>query len=1115
MKKTLLWSRSFIKIWSSKTFRIMRCSLILLLISVTCALAYDGYSQSARVSLDMNDVAIKEVLNEIEKTSEFYFLYSSRLIDVDRKVNIYADNQPISDILDGLFANSNVDYVLIDRQIVLSPDKSLAEAKSKLQPLTVTGRVTDENGEPLPGLYVIVKGTTRGTTANATGEFTIDVDDPSAVLVFSFVGFLTQELVVGDQRVINVTMQLDIVGLEDIIVVGYGTQKKVNLTGSVAAVGNEELEKLSVTQTSQLLTGLVSGVTVTQSSGQPGKDDVVIRVRGLGTFSGAGNSPLILVDGLASSFDNVDINDIASISVLKDAASASIYGARGANGVILIETKKGQEGQFRITYQGNVGLQRPTEIPQIIDSWTYAEMYNEALVNGGGSPAYTAEEIAKFKSGEDPDYYPNTRHYDDLITSGSGFQTSHHLSFQGGTARNAYMFSVGYLNQDGLVAETYFKRYNVLLNVDSKLTDKLTLNVKLSGRTSKDSEPTAVDKNPSPGVEGLISYAIKIPNTYPGLRSDGTYGSQTGFTIEGWMDSESFISNAENNAIASINLDYEIIKSLTITGKLGYDFGTNINRFYRPELIVDQFITQGPSELRVRNTASSLLTLQAFINYDLSFGEHAIHFLGGYSQEDYSNNYVEGYRDNFPNNQLYELDAAALSNQQSSGSAYGWALRSFFGRVNYNFKGKYLFEANARYDGSSRFPEDKRFGLFPSVSAAWRLSQEDFFAVSWIDDLKLRASWGELGNQNIGNYPYQQVLSLGLNAPFGIAESLYPGAAAQTVPNKEITWESTRVVDIGFDLTVFNGKLNFSADYYDKLTSDILYNITASTVLGLTPSVQNAGVVSNKGIDLNVLHRNTFGDFSYSISGNFAYVKNEVKELANVERDISEGLFVGSSLESIYGYVADGLFIDQTDVDNSPTQPRTALPGDIKFVDISGPAGVPDGQVDADYDRKIIGNEFPSVNYGAGLSARYKGFDLSLQLQGVTGVDNRVTGYYYMSFQHGTSPQEWMVRERWTTANPNPDAKYPRFQILGGGEQQSWPSTYTIVNASYLRITNVQLGYTLPATISNRIRMSNLRLFLSVKNPFTFDHFYEGWDPELLTGYPPVRFFNLGINVTI
>jgi TonB-dependent starch-binding outer membrane protein SusC len=1113
MKKIDIVQRTDIfNICSKQTLRIMKLTSFLLLFTVLNVFGTKSYSQNTRLTLNMKDTPIQNVLNTIEERSEYFFLFSSKMIDVNQKVNIEVSDKKINEVLDLLFTGTEIKYLLKDRQILLV-DKNDETTSILQQQKSVSGTILDATtGEAMPGVNILVKGGTIGAISDMNGKFTINIPDENAVLTISFIGYNSVEIPLAGRKILDIKLEQNLTNLEEVVIVGFGTQKKVNLTGSVTAVASKDIEKLSVTQTSQLLTGLVSGVTATQSSGQPGKDNVNITIRGLGTFSGAGTGPLVLVDGLASSLDNVNINDIASISVLKDAASAAIYGTRGANGVILIETKKGKSGGFKVSYQANFGIQKAAEIPQIVDSWVYAEMYNEALTNAGGSPQYSADEIAKFKSGADPDNYPNKKHFDDLISSGSGLQTDHHLSMSGGSEKNTFMFSLGYLNQAGLIAETNYTRYNAMLNVESKLKDNLVLKVKFSGQNGNSNEPTAVDKNPALGVEGLLNYAIKIPNTYAGKMSNGYYGNQTGFTIEGWMDSQSFISNKNLDATTSASLDWNITKSLKLTGLAGYNFGSYRYKFFRPVLVVDQFITQGPSELTIRNTTNALLTAQAFLNYDLSIKDNSFHVLLGYSQESNRNDWIQAFRDNFPNNLIYEIDGGAASNQQNNGSASEWALRSFFGRINYDYLGKYLLEVNARYDGSSRFPANKRYGLFPSLSAGWRVSKENFFKVSWIDDLKLRASWGKLGNQNIGNYPYQQVLTLGMNAPFGTTEKLSSGAAATIVPNVNITWESTRVTDFGFDLSIFRSKLNFSVDYYDKLTSGILYNITASRILGLTPSVQNAGVVSNKGIDFNIQHQNTIGDFSYSIAANFSYDKNEVKELANVTRDINNGLFIGYSLQSIYGYVADGLFVDQADVTNSPTQPRIALPGDIKLVDISGPDGVPDGKVDADYDRKIIGNTFPKYNFGANLNARYKGFDLNVQLQGVAGLDKIISGHEGNAFMQGSSPQQWMVDSRWTKDNPSATAAYPRFLVLGGGEQQFWNSTFIMQDAAYLRVNNIQIGYSLPATLAQKLKLSDLRFYVGIKNLLTFDHFREGWDPEMTTGYPPVRYFNVGLN---
>ncbi|MEQ9221764.1 MAG: TonB-dependent receptor [Cyclobacteriaceae bacterium] len=1070
---------------------------------------------SVELETEVGERSLLDLVSEIESKSDFHFAYSKAAM---RKLSVALTGGKwnMDELMMELSKQLQLSIRRVNSTISLMPVSDGTELPAfneefEVQ-LSVSGTVTDENGEGLPGASILEKGTTNGTITDVDGNFSLNVPE-NAILTVSFVGYESIEVPLNGRSNLDISLTTDISSLEEVVVVGYGTQKKVNVTGAVETMSSEEIEKLNVTQTSQLLTGQMSGVTVTQGSGQPGKDGVQVRVRGIGTFSGAGNSPLILVDGLASSLDRVDFNDIASISVLKDAASAAIYGARGANGVILIETKKGKSGKMKVNYHGYVGFQKPAETFDIVDSWQYAEMENEALTNDGGSAIWTPSEIDLFRNGTDPENYPNARHYDDLIKSGSGFQTNHHLSFQGGSESSTYNISLGYLDQKGIIDETSFQRYNLRANITNKLSRNLSLNLILGGRIAQDNEPTAVSTNPGTGVEGIVAYSIKIPNTIPGRLSNGYYGNQVGFTTEGWMDSESYVSNDYKDIYSNISLDWDITESLKFTLKNGYEFNFVNYELYRPLLVIDQFLTQGPSELTNRNSLSSLSTQQAFLTYDLSAGVHGLTILGGFSQESFRTDFLEGFRDNFPSNTLYELNAASQANQRASGSGSEWALRSFFGRVNYNLNEKYLFEANARYDGSSRFAKDNRYGFFPSVSGGWRLSEEGFFDISWVDELKIRASWGELGNQNIGNYPYQQTFQLGLNTPFGVTETLLPGAAATSVPNNQISWESTRVIDYGMDLTVFEGKLNFSLDYYDKLTSGILYNITASSVLGLTPSVQNAGVVSNKGFDFSLMHQNDIGDFHYSLSANFSYVKNAVEQLANVEEDIANGLFVGSSLESIYGYEALGLFVDQADIDGHATQPRTPQPGDIKFRDISGPQGVPDGIVDATYDRKIIGNTFPKYNFGGTINLGYKGFDLSILLQGVAGVNQLVGGFYSNAFYQGSNPQRWMYENRWTEENPNPKAEYPRLSIVGGNEEQFYTSTFRMFNASYLRINNAQLGYTLPDTILDNINLSNLRIYASVRNLYTFDNLRVGLDPEMGVGYPPVRLYNLGINL--
>lgn len=1096
----------------------MKICLFLLFAFAFQMMATNTNAQDAIIELKSNSVTVSQLINEIEKQTDYLVVYSNREVNTSRTVSLKNKSGRVSEYLNQTFNGTDIGYDFENNYIVLSKkaQQTASTITNLVQALqqqgrTIRGTVTDSNGEPVIGATIVVQGdAARGTVTDIDGKFILSNLPENAVLQITYVGMKPQEVSTAGRSTIDVILEADTELLEEIVVVGYGVQKKVNLTGSISSINEKDIERLNVTQPSQLLAGLASGITVTQSSGQPGKDAATLRIRGLGTFSSAGTSPLVLIDGISSDLDNINANDIESISILKDAASASIYGTRAANGVILIETKKGKEGVTKVSYRSNFGIQRPSEIPKIVDSWEYAEMINEALRNAGSNQQYTDSEINKFKSGEDQDNYPNKRHYDDLVKTGNGFQMEHYLNLSGGNNQNSYLFSIGYLNQNGFVDETNHNHYNILFNANSKVSNSFKFNVKFQGRAGTTSEPTTIRSGE--GVDGLLDYALKIPNTIAGKKSDGYYGQQTGFTIEGWMDSEAFIKNTSNRMNVSSGFEWDINKSLKLTGLAGYNYdNTKYKRFW-PLLVVDQTYTESPSELTETRTENSLLTLQSFLNYNKTFGAHEVHALAGYSQEHNVNSWLNASRDNFPSNTLYEISAGAPSNQLNSGSGYEWALQSFFGRINYIYKRRYLLEANTRYDGSSRFPASKRWGLFPSLSAGWILSEESFFQSGLFNHLKLRASWGKLGNQNIGNYPYQQILTLGINAPFGVSEKMFSGAAATVVPSSDITWESTRIIDLGLDFGLNNNKVNASIDIYDKLTSDILYNVTASHVLGMTPSVQNAGVVSNKGIDLSIQHQNQIGDFSYNISGNFSYVKNKVKELASVIQDVNSGLFVGHSLQSIYGYVADGLFVDKQDVESYPIQPRIAAPGDIKLMDISGPDGVPDGIVNADYDRKIIGNRFPKYTYGFTFSPRYKNFDLFINLYGVAGVNKILGGFADNAFYQGSNPQVWM-KNRWTKENPNPKASYPRLLVVGGGEQQFYSSTFVMQDASFLRISNIQLGYTIPQKWVKNIWMSNLYVYINVKNPFTFDHFREGWDPEMGGGYPPVRLFSGGINI--
>lgn len=1099
-----------------KLLRMAKLTLFLLLAGLLQVSA-NSYSQSTKINLGLKDATLVEIFDQIEEQSEFRFFYDNDQLETNETFTVNFNNEKIEKILNTLFEGKNVSYEVLDRHILITTSDDASNDGEQQD--GVNGNVTDDNGEPLPGVTVIIKGTTHGTVTDINGNFQLTDVTPNNVLQFSFVGMMSQEIAVGNKKTFTIEMKADAIGIEEVVAVGYGSQKKINLTGALGNLNSEAIESKPVTKISQALAGEISGVTVESNSGAPGRSAANIRIRGLGTFSGAGTNPLVLVDGIPSSLDNINPNDIQNISVLKDAASAAIYGSRAANGVILVETKRGKSGQLVVNYNGYVGKQVATESAEFVNSWEYAELMNEYWINSGAGAIYSDEDIAKFKSGEDPDNYPNSQHYDDLFDSGSGMQTAHNLSFTGGTEKNNYHFSTGYLKQDGLIDENTYNRYNFLLNLDSKLSEKFNLQISLGGDVSKINEPAQAG---SGDLSGIITGAVRLPVTIAGRKSDGTYGWLTNQYPEASMDSESFRENKLKHFLGNAKLTWNIFRGLSLSGKVGYNVNVSDNVLYNAKMTLDPNRTVSPAKLDRSNNQNTELILEALLTYQKSVNDHNFKALVGYNQDEFYSESLSGYRDNFPNNSLYLLNAGSADNMQNSGTAYEWALQSVFGRINYDYKSKYLLELNARYDGSSRFPEDNRFGFFPSVSAGWRISEESFFQdnITWMDNLKLRASYGTLGNQKIGNYPYQSTLSLGQDYVFGMNKALVSGANVLNLPNSEITWETTKMTDIGLDFTLFNNKVSVVVDYFSKTTEDILYKISTSTTLGMTPSEVNAGEVKNTGWDFNIVHTNDLGDFSYNITTNFAVVKNEVTKLADIERDIAKGLFVGESLMSIYGYMSDGLFVDQNDVDTYATQPYKAEPGFVKRKDISGPDGVPDGKADPTYDRVILGSRFPKYTYGGSFSANYKGFDFLAQFSGSGGMKRKMSNLQtYIAFQNETTPQRWMVEDRWTVENPNPNAKYPKFGngLMTGGI--GGDTSYTIKDASYLRLKNLQLGYTLPANTVEKLGLSKLRLYVSGSNLITFDNFYDGWDPEPTNPgahsfYPFTSVFLFGVNAS-
>ena len=985
----------------------------------------------------------------------------------------------------------------------------------------ISGSVTDSAGEPLIGVSIVVKGTTIGTTTDLDGRFSLSTSMGSTLQV-SYVGYTSQEVKVTSTSLLRIVMKEDMAQLEEVVVVGYGTQKKVNLTGSVASVTAEDLANKPVMSTAQAIAGLAPGLSVITNSGRPGSG-ASVRIRGTGTFSSAGNSPLVLIDGLSGSMDDVDPNDIESISFLKDAASASIYGNRAANGVILIETKKGKEGKISISYNTSFGWQKATELPDFLPSWEYAEYYNLAMQNMGRQATYSTDDIQKYKNGSDPDNYPNVNHLKWLLESGSGFQHQHNVSIQGGNATTTYNLSIGYRNQEGMTAETNNERMTALLSLKSQIAKNLTLNVNLNAYNNNYNAPNGEPQS----IDGIIGYAVRETPLYAGKKSDGTFGYQDNYSPEGWLASESFIQNNGRNFSGAAQLKWDTpIKGLSLIGKIGANFYSSYNKSYRAKVQFDENKSIGPNSLSVSSSNNTYTTMEAMATYEKQIKDHAFKVLVGTSVEQSSNKSLNGGRNTFPNNYLYELSSGDTSTSSNGSSLSEYALVSYFGRVNYSWKDRYLLEGNVRYDGSSRFHKDNRWGFFPSVSAGWRISEETFWKENKIGEiftnLKFRASYGVLGNQNIGTYPYQQTYSLGQDYPFGGV--MQSGAYSGTYNNRNVTWEKTAITDIGLDFTLFNGILNGTVDYFYKYTSDILSSVEVTKIMGRGVGQSNVGAVSNKGIELMLTYNGKVGnDFRFSISPNFTWVKNAVEELSDGKtEEINNNRIVGEPIGIIYGYETEGLFVDQAEIDAAPEQlvgKKNLKPGYVRYKDISGPNGVPDGKVDATYDRKVLGSTTPTFYYGLNLSASYKGFDFSALLQGVGGHERLIGSYMAYAFYNGGNIQRWQAENMWTTENPDKWAEYPRLETYNMNHPSLQTSDYWLRNASFLRVKNVQIGYTLPKSFTQKIGIEQVRVYLSGQNLFSFNSFYKGWDPENEIGtgdqpsyYPINAIYSFGFN---
>lgn len=981
----------------------------------------------------------------------------------------------------------------------LSAEESLANVDVVQQSTKkVFGKVVDATGSPVVGASVYQKGTTNGAITDIDGNFTLNVPKGASIVV-SYIGYKTQELVINTNTNYEVVLVEDTDVLEEVVVVGYGTQKRVNLTGSVAVVKSEQLQNRVATNVTNLLAGHMPGVTVIQSSGQPGADTGSLNVRGIGTMN-SGASAMVIVDGVEASMSTVDPNDIDNISILKDASASAIYGVRAANGVILITTKKGAQGKAKVTYNGYVGFQEATRVVKFADSYNYAVLMNEAYKNDGASLPYSDSDLQKFKAGNDPISHPNSDWLGALLSE-DGFYQNHHLSVNGGNQAVRYAVSFGYHDKDGLIPNTNYKKINFRANLDAQVNNRLSFSLNLSGYRGNQVAPVE-------GVSSLIHYAYRETPVTPIQAADGHYVR--------FKNEHNSIQSAREGGTArtltygfngSAGMEYKIIDGLKFRGSAStrfvlsdYKTHSKTMYFYAP----GSYDSLAASSNSVSNQDGKTLevNLQAYLDYNKTFGKHAISGLLGYSQiyNQYTSLYA--YRKDLPvTNTLDQINAGSETGQQTSGNETEHALRSGFARLNYVYNDRYLFEANVRYDGSSRFPKNNRFGAFPSFSLGWRISEEDFFKADWVNNLKLRASWGLLGNQEIGNYAFYDTYVFGYNYSFG-GTKVQTMSIASPMANKNIAWEKTEQFNVGVDGAFFNNKLTATLDVFRKDTREILLNLPVMYMLGVSAPMQNAGAVRNTGFELQLGHNNRINDFQYSATANISYVKNEITDLKGAD---TPGQSVGDPLSAYFGYVCEGIFRTQSDIDNHADQSAFGKPvlGDLMYKDVNG-----DKVVNSD-DRVILGSSFPKWNVGLNLSASYKGFDISALLQGAVDVKAMTPSTVAYAFYNGGKVAEKHL-DRWSESNPN--GSMPRLSMSNSSNKQT--SSFWVTDASYLKMRNVQLGYTINPNFLKKYSISRLRVYCSIDNLFTITSF-EGTDPEA-TGnvHPLTRSYTFGLNLS-
>ena len=1093
-------------------FRIMRITYMLLFAAIFCLHAEHAISQ--KITLQGDNLSLKDYLNTIEKQTEYLFIYDAG-VNVNKKISVNMVGKSIKEVLDNFSALLGLSYSQKGSYIVLSSHK-VKETSALLvdrQKKTITGVVTDEMGEPIIGANVIEKGTTNGIITDIDGKFTLEVA-PGAVVQVSYIGYNTQEVKIGNQSALAIRLVEDTQALSEVVVVGYGVQRKVTTTGAVTKLEGDEINKMTVVNATKALQGLSPGITVVDRGGAPGSDDPEIYLRGVGTTGNA--KPLVLVDGIEMSLSQIPSSEIENISVLKDAASASIYGSRAAHGVILVTTKRGKEGKVKLSYDGTIGFQDRAVKAEQVSAREYMTMVNEALVNSGGSIQYSEDDILATERGDDP-YNHSYLNWGNEVYKPT-YITQHTLNLTGGSEVGRYLVSFDYLDQPGLIENTEYQRYSYRVNTD--------LNIGKMLKVSSDVTYRHIDRL-WPESLGSVQYEVwSMQPTSPVKYENGDYrlDKQNRNAIS-LMDMDVVGEDRYNKDVVygQVKADFEPIKDLVFTGMASLNGSWDRRKIhyknYKYYNEAGELVTQrnNPNSVKDSRNNSYQMTLRFLANYKKRFGDdHDLALLYGMEQISYRNYYSMAQRKDLISDALPDVSLGSAGSQFAEGYPTKWGINSFFGRVNYGFKDKYLFEANIRTDGSSRFAKGHKWGVFPSFSAAWRISEEGFVKnLGFVDNLKLRASWGQTGNERIDAFMYLPQYNTSNVVMNG---SLVSAVYQKKMANPDVTWETVEQTNIGLDFGFLNNTIYGELDWYSKDTKDILLALGIPHFIGLDAPEQNAGVVRNSGIEAMAGFRKTFGEFTFNTSFNLAYNKNEWVDRGGDDKNISGYNIqtIGSPLNAFYIYQADGLIANEQELEeyrakykSDPRGMSDLHAGDVKLVDTNN-----DGTIDPD-DRQIFASNIPKFTYGWNISGEYKGFDLSLLFQGSSGANRMMYGEWI----EGPSYEAFTgihFRDRWTEENRNGNAEMPRLEAANN-RNASTDNSFFLKKTNYLRLKNAQLGYTFSKGITDKMGITKLRLYVSGSNLLTFSSLYQGLDPEgksdRINDFPPLKIVNFGVNI--